>query len=269
MLGGIGPGLLRRPRRHCRHHRRRRPAHRAAARRARLRASSPQDPDPRGLPVIGADGAVAGTVSDMWVDRAEVLFRYLEVEVRWRGGRRRVLLPINFSRIGRQRGPGALDPGGAVRRRARHAQPRRRHLARRGQDHGLLRRRHACTPRRRARSRCCDRRTTRRPSTSSRPRPACPRRCRAGERMLWQGAPDWRVLARDALHMRGSSPSISACCWSGAAPACWPTAAAWLDAAWSMLWLLPLAAAGARRCWRAGLADRPHHASTRSPTGAS
>lgn len=60
---------------------------------------SHRDPDPRGLPVIGADGAVAGTVSDLWIDRAEVAFRYLEVEVAAAGGMRRVLLPINFSRI--------------------------------------------------------------------------------------------------------------------------------------------------------------------------
>ena len=63
------------------------------------------DPDPRGLPVIGADGAVAGTVRDLWVDRAEVVFRYLEVEVPpavVAGTTRRVLLPMNFSRIGRR-----------------------------------------------------------------------------------------------------------------------------------------------------------------------
>lgn len=60
---------------------------------------SSHDPDPRGLPVIGADGQVAGTVREMWVDRAEVLFRYLEVEVPVPGGNRRVLLPVNFSRI--------------------------------------------------------------------------------------------------------------------------------------------------------------------------
>ncbi len=59
-----------------------------------------RDADPRGLPVIGADGAVAGTVRELWVDRAEVLFRYLEVEVPIQGGSRRVLLPVNFSRIG-------------------------------------------------------------------------------------------------------------------------------------------------------------------------
>jgi len=60
---------------------------------------SAQDPDPRGLPVVGADGQVAGTVLDLWVDRAEVIFRYLEVEVAVPGGTRRVLLPVNFTRI--------------------------------------------------------------------------------------------------------------------------------------------------------------------------
>jgi len=39
------------------------------------------DPDPRGMEVIGADREVAGTVTDVWVDRAEQLIRYLEVEV--------------------------------------------------------------------------------------------------------------------------------------------------------------------------------------------
>ncbi|MET0211168.1 MAG: photosynthetic reaction center subunit H [Burkholderiaceae bacterium] len=66
-----------------------------------------KDPDPIGLPVIGADGVTAGTVVDIWVDRAEMLFRYLEVEVAieadGRPGTRSVLLPINFSKIDRQR----------------------------------------------------------------------------------------------------------------------------------------------------------------------
>ena len=33
------------------------------------------------LPVIGADGTVGGEVVDLWVDQAEMLFRYLEVKV--------------------------------------------------------------------------------------------------------------------------------------------------------------------------------------------
>lgn len=60
-------------------------------------AVSAHDPDPRGKPVWGADGEVGGTVTDLWVDRSEAIFRYLEVETA--GARRRVLLPVNFSRI--------------------------------------------------------------------------------------------------------------------------------------------------------------------------
>ena len=60
---------------------------------------SAHDRDPRGLPVIGADQTLAGHVRELWVDRAEVLFRYLEVEVPAQGGSRRVLLPMNFARI--------------------------------------------------------------------------------------------------------------------------------------------------------------------------
>ncbi len=60
---------------------------------------SANDPDPRGLTVLGADGEAGGTVVDLWVDRAEMLFRYLELEVGTGSGNRRVLLPINFTRI--------------------------------------------------------------------------------------------------------------------------------------------------------------------------
>ena len=62
---------------------------------------APQDTDPRGLPVQGADGVTGGTVRDLWVDRSEMLFRYLEVEVGTDG--HSVLLPINFARIERRR----------------------------------------------------------------------------------------------------------------------------------------------------------------------
>jgi photosynthetic reaction center H subunit len=57
----------------------------------------PRDPDPRGMPVIGADGKIGGTVRDVWVDRAEMLIRYLEVEVT--GAGRSVLLPMTMARI--------------------------------------------------------------------------------------------------------------------------------------------------------------------------
>lgn len=55
-----------------------------------------QDTDPRGLPVYGADKAMAGTVLDMWVDKSEMMFRYIEVGLKGGGS---VLLPVNFSRI--------------------------------------------------------------------------------------------------------------------------------------------------------------------------
>lgn len=60
------------------------------------------DPDPRGMRVIGADGDTGGTVVDVWVDRSEMLFRYIEIEVPVDSGARRVLLPINFSRVSSQ-----------------------------------------------------------------------------------------------------------------------------------------------------------------------
>jgi photosynthetic reaction center H subunit len=57
------------------------------------------DPDPRGMQVFGADGAVGGVVKDLWVDRAETILRYLELEVTTSAGQDRVLLPITFARI--------------------------------------------------------------------------------------------------------------------------------------------------------------------------
>jgi len=59
------------------------------------------DRDPRGFTVIGADGVAAGTVRDIWVDRSEVLIRYLEVELR---GGKRVLLPITFAKVNQGKG---------------------------------------------------------------------------------------------------------------------------------------------------------------------
>lgn len=56
-----------------------------------------QDIDPRGLPVIGADKHVAGHVTEMWIDRMEMMFRYMEVQLE--GSDRKVLLPMTFSRI--------------------------------------------------------------------------------------------------------------------------------------------------------------------------
>lgn len=59
-----------------------------------------QDTDPRGLPVVGADGLEAGKVVDLWVDQQEMLFRYYEVQT---NGGRRVLLPVTFSRVSKDK----------------------------------------------------------------------------------------------------------------------------------------------------------------------
>lgn len=72
------------------------------------------DPDPRGMTVVAADRKVAGIVRDVWVDRMEVILRYLEVELpagegEAGGAAVRVLLPITFSSIDRRRGQVDVD----------------------------------------------------------------------------------------------------------------------------------------------------------------
>jgi len=57
-----------------------------------------QDVDPRGLPVMAGDGKQGGTVKDIWIYSAEMMFCYLEVEI---PDGRAVLLPIAFSVIRR------------------------------------------------------------------------------------------------------------------------------------------------------------------------
>ena len=53
-----------------------------------------QDPDPRGMVVAGADGAIAGEVVDFWVDRGVRCVRYLEVALA--GSGEHVLAPLAF-----------------------------------------------------------------------------------------------------------------------------------------------------------------------------
>jgi photosynthetic reaction center H subunit len=42
-------------------------------------AVASEDPDPRGMTVVGCDGVAGGTVRELWIDRAEPQIRYLEV----------------------------------------------------------------------------------------------------------------------------------------------------------------------------------------------
>ncbi len=62
----------------------------------------------------------------------------------------------------------------------------------------------------------------------------------AGERLLWQGAPDWRVLAREALHVRKLAVYFAVLLiWRGALVVADGGSAA--QALLAALWLLPLA----------------------------
>jgi photosynthetic reaction center H subunit len=53
--------------------------------------------DPRGLPLLGGDDMIAGTVTDMWIDAPEQLVRYIEFELKDGGGKR--LVPIQMAKI--------------------------------------------------------------------------------------------------------------------------------------------------------------------------
>ena len=52
--------------------------------------------DPRGMSVTAADGVIAGTVRDLWIDRAEHQVRYLEVETT---GGKIVLAPMAMASV--------------------------------------------------------------------------------------------------------------------------------------------------------------------------
>ena len=57
-----------------------------------------RDPDPRGMTVVGVDGATVGTVVDIWVDKADRLIRYVTVDI----GARQVLAPMFMAKINKR-----------------------------------------------------------------------------------------------------------------------------------------------------------------------
>ena len=59
-------------------------------------------PDPRGWEVVATDGIVVGVVKELWVDRADVLVRYLEVALGVEEGATR-LLPATMMRLRKER----------------------------------------------------------------------------------------------------------------------------------------------------------------------
>lgn len=64
-----------------------------------------RDSDPRGMSVIAADGIVAGTVTDIWVDRAEHVIRYLEVDT----GNGKILAPMAMAKVKGRKGQIEID----------------------------------------------------------------------------------------------------------------------------------------------------------------
>jgi photosynthetic reaction center H subunit len=59
--------------------------------------------DPRGMEVIGADGVVAGVVTDLWIDRTDVALRFYEVELAGAATAHHVLLPGGFAAVSGKR----------------------------------------------------------------------------------------------------------------------------------------------------------------------
>lgn len=59
----------------------------------------PRDPNPVGMPAVGLDGEVGGTVTDAWIDIIEPQIRYLEIELDEASGNRHVMLPMTLARV--------------------------------------------------------------------------------------------------------------------------------------------------------------------------
>lgn len=96
MLAGVGPGAWAERSDHPDH------THEGLIKIVPLRVATDyyvegRDPQPVGMAVKGADGVIAGTVKDVWVDRSEYLARYFEVSLSGRDDT--VLVPHNFCRV--------------------------------------------------------------------------------------------------------------------------------------------------------------------------
>lgn len=62
-----------------------------------------EDSDLSGWPVIGADGAVAGNVSDLWIDKADRLVRYIQIGGVEGVGAGPLLAPMMMAKVDRRR----------------------------------------------------------------------------------------------------------------------------------------------------------------------
>ena len=61
-----------------------------------------EDPDLIGWTVMGTDGAVAGSVIDAWIDRTDMIVRYLEIALTAPLPARSVLMPTGFAAFSRR-----------------------------------------------------------------------------------------------------------------------------------------------------------------------
>ncbi len=67
-----------------------------------------RDADPRGYNVIAADGAIVGKVSELWIDKADRLIRYLQVSVQGENPRE-VLAPMMMATVRRRTATVTID----------------------------------------------------------------------------------------------------------------------------------------------------------------
>jgi photosynthetic reaction center H subunit len=63
-----------------------------------------EDTDPRAFPVIANDGITVGHITDVWIDRAEYVMRYLEIGLVEEFGGATVLMPSSFAKIKAKQG---------------------------------------------------------------------------------------------------------------------------------------------------------------------
>ena len=68
-------------------------------RKAIAHSVSPDGPNPIGMTVLGRDDEPAGTVVDIWIDEAESIIRYLEVDLAAAVGSGTRLLPMAMARV--------------------------------------------------------------------------------------------------------------------------------------------------------------------------
>jgi photosynthetic reaction center H subunit len=84
---------------------------------APLRISPAYSTDPKdakliGFPMVGTDGVSGGTITDIWVDRAEFLIRYLEVATLAADGStsgKTVLVPMTMCSVKKAQGNVQVD----------------------------------------------------------------------------------------------------------------------------------------------------------------